>query len=580
MKKVTNFVRKYYFVVVVLAAILLKCIITTNLSINARDPYGADEYLMLRQAEQLASGNYLGPYDNFTLVKGIGFPLFLAFSYKIGIPLLLFYSIFYSAVCVIALLPIRRIVKKRPLQLLAFLALLFCPAAMDNNVQLIYRNMLIIPQSVLLISALMMMFYHVNDKKKTKLILWSLVASATWVFMWHTREDTIWSLPLLAATWIVLLIGIVKGKTKKIKCFSKEALFRIGVITLPFICLFISIQIISLINYNYYGVYTTNQLNSSNYTKAVTTMMRVKPTEEIERVEITRDTLLRLYEVSPSLKTLEDVIEADYKHKRGLVAASEDNGEINEDLITWELTGAAGIKGYYQDAQTAEKFWEDVYNEINGAIEEGKLETRQIMPSRSLIPFPNKPDSFGKLLNTIVDLYARAARYDCSNVEVFVANVDSDTVRRYEAISGGYVVEARENSDVPDALELKATRWTGYVNRIRKIYGIISPVLLCVGLLYYVVLAIVMIIKAIKKQDCYFDRWLFLSMVLGSLTAILIGLGYVEAFMVGTYGYLASCNGLLNLFVVLTTVLLVQDAMNMVSYLKRRSSKKPRHVKK
>ncbi len=433
--------------------------------------------------------------------------------------------------------------------------------------------MLIIPQSVLLISALMMMYYHINDEKKNKLVWWTLLASFAWVFMWHTREDSIWSVPLVIGAWIVM--GVMAIKEKKTKIWSKPILGKIGIITLPFLLLFASIHIISLINYRYYGVYMTNQLNGSNYTKAVMLMMKVKPAEEIERVEITRETLQRLYEVSPTFKNLEDVIENDYENKNGLVMAAEDNGEINEDLITWELMGAANAKGYYRDAQTAEKFWGDVHQEIKQAIDEGRLETRATLPSRSLIPFPTKEGSFVKLIESIGSLYMRAARYENSVPSVEKVDIDEAIARRYEAISGGYAVREADAFGGPDPMETRANRYVRWANKIKKVYAVVGPMLLVVGIVYYAGLTVAMIVNVAKRRAYgYFDRWLFLSATFGALTVMLIGLGYVNAFMVDVNGYIASCNGLLNLFIVLSVVLIIQDAVNVVSrWRKCRSSR-------
>ncbi len=567
---VKNFFEKYYFILIVVLAIIVKLIITTNLPLNARDPIGADEYLMMQQAESLANGEYLGPYNFLTLVKGIGFPVFLAFSYKIGIPLLMLYGIFYAAVCLVALVPIRRLVQKKPLQLIAFLMLLFCPATLDGSVQLIYRNMLIVPQSVLLVSSLMMMYYHVLDNNRKKLLGWTLLTSFAWVFMWHTREDSIWSVPLVGLAWVIMLIMIIKGVKSKIftKKFwarkdNKKILTKFGIISLPFLLLFVSIHIISFINYQNYGIYTTNQLNNSNYTKAVMLMMKIKPEKEVERVEITRETLRRLYGVSPTLKTLEKEIEKDYESKTGLVMAGDDNGEINEDLITWELIGSASVVGYYKDAQTAEKFWNDVYQEIKQAIDDGKLETRPILPSRSLIPWPGKQDSFAKLFESIGSLYIRLADYNDSKVNLDKATIDESIIRRYENISGGHAIRATD----PAIVEENGARWVGYVNKIRKIYGLISPILFLIGILYYIGFTVFMIIKSIKKETCYFDRWIFLSATLGGLTVMLVGLGYVNAFMVNVYGYITSSGGLFNLFITLTTVLLIQDAIDFMPHI-------------
>ena len=115
MKKILSFLKKYWFAIIIIFAIIIKHIITINLPMNVRDEMGADEYLMLYQAENLIRGNYLGIYDCLTLVKGIGFPLFLTLAFKIGISYLSLYSIFYSSACLISLIPIKKMVKNKKL---------------------------------------------------------------------------------------------------------------------------------------------------------------------------------------------------------------------------------------------------------------------------------------------------------------------------------------------------------------------------------------------------------------------------------------------------------------------------------
>ena len=221
MKKVLDFTKKYWVPIIIIVAIIIKHIITINLPMNIRDSIGADEYLMLYQAENLVNGNYLGPYDYLTLVKGIGFPLFLAFSFKLGISYLALYSIYYSIACLVSLIPIHKMIKSKILLLVVFLVLLFCPATLDNNVQLVYRNMLIVPQSLFLLSSLMMMYFTLWEDKKI-FFGWTILASFSWIFMWHTREDAIWSLPLVFVTCVVLVIAIVSNKKFQTKIKLKK----------------------------------------------------------------------------------------------------------------------------------------------------------------------------------------------------------------------------------------------------------------------------------------------------------------------------------------------------------------------
>lgn len=669
MKKIEQFFKKYWFVIFIVISIIIKHILTINLPMNVRDDMGADEYLMLYLAENLVKGNYLGPYNCFTLVKGIGFPLFLAFAYKLGISYLSLYSLFYSVACLITLVPIRKMIKNRFMLLVIFITLLFCPATIDNNVQLVYRNMLIIPQSLILLSSLMMMYFTLYEDKN-KLFGWTVLASLSWIFLWHTREDSIWSFPLVFMTYFVLILIILFGKKYRLK--KKQRISRISLVTLPFLVLILSIHIISFINYKYYGIYTTNQLNNSNYTKAVMLMMKVKPKKEIEHVEITRETLQRIYKVSPTFAKLSDVIEEDYEHKNGLVMAGEDNGEINEDLITWELLGAASAKGYYETASKAEKFWGKVYAELNGAIDAGKIETRVTLPSRSLIPFPTKKGSFQKLLMSIGDLFLKAASYKYSYIVIPESKYNDNIIRRYETISGAYSVrkdsaivkvngcvfsknnnininigfeddngnllkmiemydsedvynyyikeenneyynakkcrynDYLEITDLSDASDIylvvrnnfneklayyninhsedsylsdevlfigndfhiefekdpmfnKAVRHVRIANYIKNFYAFGGVFCFYISLIYYFYLTMRLLLRLFsKKVDC-FDKWIYLSAILGSVTVIIVGLGYVNAFMVGVNGYLSSCNGLLNLFIISSLAFLIQE---------------------
>ena len=47
-----------------------------------------DDYLFVRLAKSILNGEWLGPYDQLTLVKGPVYPLFLAVAHHTGLPLL------------------------------------------------------------------------------------------------------------------------------------------------------------------------------------------------------------------------------------------------------------------------------------------------------------------------------------------------------------------------------------------------------------------------------------------------------------------------------------------------------------
>ena len=114
-----------------------------------------------------------------------------------------------------------------------------------------------------------------------------------------------------------------------------------------------------------------------------------------------------------------------------------------------------------------------------------------------------------------------------------------------------------------DSMEAKAIRYVTVANNIKNLYSSTGVISLLLSLMYYFGLTIYMIVNSIKKKANKFDRWLFLSAILGATTVILIGLGYVNAFMVDVQGYIASCNGLLNLFIMSAIFLLIQDIIDL-----------------
>src|SRR5213082_1227055 len=58
-----------------------------------------DDRLFLALAEQILKGNWLGPYSQFTLMKGPMYSLFIAGTYLIGLPLPLAQHLLYLLGC-------------------------------------------------------------------------------------------------------------------------------------------------------------------------------------------------------------------------------------------------------------------------------------------------------------------------------------------------------------------------------------------------------------------------------------------------------------------------------------------------
>src|SRR6187455_389522 len=60
---------------------------------------GHDDVLFLRLAESILSGDWLGRYSEMTLIKGCGYPLWIALMAALGIPLLFSQQLLYIIAC-------------------------------------------------------------------------------------------------------------------------------------------------------------------------------------------------------------------------------------------------------------------------------------------------------------------------------------------------------------------------------------------------------------------------------------------------------------------------------------------------
>ena len=78
--------------IVLILVSIIKIILCAFLPMFYIENFAYDDALMIKQANSLFNGEYLGAYDTFTLVKGYFFPLLIAFFHFLHIP---YFQIFY-----------------------------------------------------------------------------------------------------------------------------------------------------------------------------------------------------------------------------------------------------------------------------------------------------------------------------------------------------------------------------------------------------------------------------------------------------------------------------------------------------
>ena len=390
-------IKKHKFIIFIIVLVLIKQLLMSHVSIFAIGDSGCDDQLMVKLSSNILNMNWLGGYNHLTHVKGVFFPLFLSFNTALGISYINAVTLFYSISCIIFVYSIKDILKKSWMKYVLFIVLLFNPIMYTSDVvQRVYRNSLTPSQVLLILSSFFYIFINRKSNKNKKLLLMSILGGLTLASFYNTREDAIWIMPFVIVFTLIFVIEHIKINKKK------SSIKRLIIFILPIVLLFITNISISLINYKVYGSYVRVDESGTPFAKTIEAMYSVPPKDNIEYVSNTKEKLERLYEVSPTLNSIKDQIEVRSK-AFDKADRNPGDGEIEDGWFWWVLRFAAYDKGYYKDIKTADKFYNDITNEIKKAQEEGKIEKQRTMPSPLMSPYREGYTS--KLFSTLIDIY-------------------------------------------------------------------------------------------------------------------------------------------------------------------------------
>ena len=153
-----------------------------------------DDNVFARAADSIHSGDWLGAYDERTLVKDAGYPAFLAGTRALGLGRRLAEDLLHALASLVALGALRRLGAPRPLAAAVFFALVFTPAGFGAAASRIVRAHVHFSQSLLIVSLAATLIPPERLRYRA-----GIAALLGLVFGWtfYTRDDSIWLLPAL-----------------------------------------------------------------------------------------------------------------------------------------------------------------------------------------------------------------------------------------------------------------------------------------------------------------------------------------------------------------------------------------------
>src|SRR6266478_1574149 len=278
-----------------------------------------DDRLYLALAEQMLKGNWLGPYSQFTLMKGPMYSLFIAGAFLSALPLPLAQHLLYLFGCILLVLALRPCFDASWQAFGTFTLLWWQPM---SYVELdIVRQNIYTPLTLLLFAGLCALETRRAAGLYIRLAWGALLGTAAAAF-YLTREEGIWILPGAA-----LLIGISAWNSWRAGERLRRLVAPTGTAT---ICAAAILVTVCTLNYRYYGWFGTVEFRAREFRSAYGALQRPVPSEQIPYVPVTRDVRLKLYQVSPSFAELKPCLEAlDFYRSIGLeINRACDEGRI------------------------------------------------------------------------------------------------------------------------------------------------------------------------------------------------------------------------------------------------------------
>lgn len=479
--------KKYIWLIIIILICIIKIYFTSMQDVNANISLKYDDVLMVEQANSIISGKWLGEYNCLTLVKGVFTPLFIVFLNIIHIPFLVGQEIFYDLSIIFLVLVLSKKIKSKIALILIGIVLLFNPIMYSSELIRVYRDGIYTSLIIFLIEITLGLFFNRKNKIR-KIIMYQIGLGIIFSCIFLCREDYIWVIPYLIGSIIITIFYILKDK----KLEKKKT--RIITYIIPVVIFIISILTVMSINYKYYGVFQLNQYWGKEFKEAYGALTRIKVSEERRKVPITRETLNKAYEISPTFSELKEYLEGE-EGKKWVLCGDGDGKEIQGGWIHWAIMRAVESKGYYKDAKTANEFYKKVAEEINKACDEGVIEA-----------YPKRISNMGRIdLTDIINTFKKSFVTIEYQNEFYMVKIkgnlprvkeesDIDLVNLFKKVTRSEVIDSNTYKENNNEIKVKV------LDNILDIYQKINPILLYISIIISFIYIIINIVKKDKKE--------------------------------------------------------------------------------
>src|SRR5271165_878817 len=386
----------YYAVLLLLAAFSLW--MRGGFPVYLLSHAGYDDILFLRMAHYLKAGEWLGPYNQIVLTKGMFYSLFVCVVSFFAIPLKVAEQVAYLAAAAITAGLVRGRLRNNFVALVLFGALALNPVLWNDQLARAIREGLYVSLSLAVVTLMVVIAFprqeQQEDRYARKILLGAVLGCVAGAY-WLTREEGIWLVPTLV---VVLAIALTKWLQPNWIPSNEEGVFArrsapIKAVLLPLavaVVAFMAVNgIVAALNYQYYGIFVTNEFRDNSFLRAYGALTRIQHDEWVRFVPFPKDARQRAYSVSPAARELAPFLDGPLEgvwRQRGCQAMRLNPcDEVLAGWFVWELRDAVAATGHFGSAVEAEHFFDRLADEIDDACARGRI---SCLPPRATLSPP------------------------------------------------------------------------------------------------------------------------------------------------------------------------------------------------
>ena len=383
---------------------LLKFWLTRGQPVYGLGPAIHDDRLFAELAGHLIRGEWLGPYNQLTLAKGPGFPLFLAANFWLGLPLGLTQQLLYALACALLVRALRPWLRSAAVSFSVYALLLLNPMSFEGpSLTRLIRQNLTTPLALLIVAGLIALYARRHQAFRRQ-APWAALAGFSFGLFWLTREEGVWLVPGL----IVLGAGLAWSLRRVWRTHLPDAIgsaaFFAGTALAP-------ILTVCSLNLAAYGWFGTVEFRAPEFQAAYGALLRLEQKPVLTpAVAVSQQMREAAYAASPACAGLRSALEGPVgEHWADHASFGPGTREIRGGWFMWALRDAVAVSGHAPNAGEALRYYQRIADELNAAAEAGRVRAG---PARSGFMPAVSPAQWPVLWTEGVDYFLFFTRFE------------------------------------------------------------------------------------------------------------------------------------------------------------------------